>query len=111
MGYAQALGNSKIKLEELFFYFDSQEKDWFDKGRLGRKNGQVLALRQKLLSMPDGDFDMAIGAIERIVDGRTEEKVDPMIQRKTEQKSAVELFERVQNGPATSTPANEVSRV
>lgn len=111
MGYANTLESGRVRLDELFFYFDSQEKDWFDKGRLGRKNGQVLALRQKLLSLPDADFDMAIGAIERIVDGRAEHRQDPMVQRETEKKSAVELFERVQNGSSGGAAASEVSRV
>ncbi len=110
MSYGQKTNDPKVKLEDLFFYFDSQEKDWLDQGRLGRKNGQVLALRQKLLSMPDTEFDMAITAIERIVEGRPQEIESPMKKRKSERKAAMELFERVQTGSSTAA-AEAVAKV
>lgn len=59
--------NGSVDLDDLAFYFDAQAKDRYDQGTLGRRTGQVLALREKLLSLPEGDFDMAIRTIEKLV--------------------------------------------
>ncbi len=86
----------KIDVGTLAFYFDSQEKDSLDHGRLGRKTGQVLALREKLLAMPEAEFDMAIRTIEKLVSGvnanmtMDKERKD----RKERRSNAQELYER-----------------
>ena len=60
--------NDDIDLEDLRYYFDSQRRDSIDSSRVGRKSGQVLALRNKLLSLPEEEFNVAIRTLEQMVD-------------------------------------------
>jgi hypothetical protein len=54
-------------LEQLHFYFDAVERDRIDTCGFSRKSGEVLALRDKLLTMPEGEFDSAIKTLKRLV--------------------------------------------
>ncbi len=94
----------KIKLADLMFYFDSQERDRLDQGRLGRKSGQVLALRERLMKLPTEEFDVTMKSIEALVSvsnaphalsgGRSSQGMRP--------KDAIALFEK-----ATEVTADE----
>lgn len=57
----------KVSIDELSYYFDSQRKDSVDYGSYGQKTGAVLALRQRLMRLPEEEFDAAIRTIEKIV--------------------------------------------
>lgn len=58
---------TNVNLEELRFYFDSQEKNVIDQGRFGYKAGVAMSLRHKLMSLAEKDFDSAVSAIDRII--------------------------------------------
>jgi hypothetical protein len=58
---------SQIDISDLFYYFDSQERDGLDKGKLGLKMGQILSIREKLLSMPELEFNSTIKIMEKIL--------------------------------------------
>ncbi len=96
---------STIDVNDLFYYFDAQEKNLLDYGRLGRKTGQVLALRSRLLSLPDGEFESAMGAIEKIVGPSSLERNGSNIPKPIRQARALELFEQV--GRSASDKPNQ----
>lgn len=79
-------------ISQLCYYFDSVERDRLDVGAIGRKAGQVLVLRQKLLSLPEPEFDAAIKTMEKLVDtipGKNGERGNSASRRE-----ALELFEK-----------------
>ncbi len=102
----------KISLDDLSYYFDSQMKDAVDFGSYGQKTGAVLALRQKLMKLPEDEFDVAIKTIEKIVgDPRTLRREDKK-SKKDEPKlgfdRARELYEQATSAD-TATP--KVSKI
>lgn len=106
---------SKIKLGDLMFYFDSQERDRLDFGRLGRKSGQVLALREKLMKLPGEEFEATMKSIEAIVavtyDTQRAAAQDPSQQLR--RKDAMMLFEKASKEVAAEAPTktDRISRV
>lgn len=62
-----------VKLEELMFYFDGVERDRLDAAGTSRKTGEVLALRDRLLRLPDDEFDATIKTVKGLL---TEERND-----------------------------------
>jgi hypothetical protein len=57
---ASAKKKPGVKLEDLYFYFDSVERDSLDAAGISRRSSEVLALRERLLRMPEEEFDAAI---------------------------------------------------
>ena len=102
---------SSIKIADLFFYFDGQERNRIDQGRVGRKTGQVMALREKLLSLPEPEFDVAIRTIENIVTpingaGQAVTASGTRINR-----DALDLFERTSKSGSKASTAEKTSRI
>ena len=58
---------SKLTVGDMSFYFDGQEKNSLDYGRLAARMGQVIGIRDKLLAMPERDFDSVVDAIGKII--------------------------------------------
>ena len=82
-----------------------------DRGSAGRRSGQVLAIREKLLALPEGEFDLAIKTIERMVVGKNEDnEVAQKEKTKAQRKEALELFDRVNNS-GKNLPPDKISRV
>lgn len=100
-------------LRDLAFYFDSIECDVMDHGALGRKNAQVLTLKQKLLALPEPQFDAAIKTIAKLVDDSASARAAADAARLSPTKrEAIELFERTSESTAARNTAPErVSRV
>jgi hypothetical protein len=103
--------NARIKLDELMYYFDGQEKDAIDTGKLARKVGQVLTLRSKLLSLPQEEFDQAIAAIERLITTKPNEQAPSKDVRPQRQREAMELFDKTKNGNGAVTRSQQVTKV
>ena len=57
-----------VRLEELCFYFDGVERDRMDSSGTSRKSAEILALRDRLLKLPDENFDAAIKTVKSLVD-------------------------------------------
>jgi hypothetical protein len=55
-------------LQNLGFYFDAVEQDRLDKGLLSRKSGQILSLREKLMALPEPEFETTVKTIAKFVD-------------------------------------------
>jgi len=100
-----------INLEDLWFYFDSIERDCMDLGMLDQKSSQVQALKGKLLRLPKAEFDAAIKTIERLVDSTSElnsERKSAELQRK---RASIELFEKTASAGDVKAPVDAISRV
>lgn len=87
---------TKIPLDKLYFYFEGVEKDSLDLGAVSRKNGEWMAMRQKLVKLPEATFDVVMRSIDSLVDS-----VSPLESEKTAKEVKVQheeakaLFERV----------------
>jgi hypothetical protein len=70
---------SQIEIQDIDFYFDAQAKNRFDYGYLGRKNGQILQLRELLLNLPEDRFESTFKSIETLVmmQNKPHEKPNP----------------------------------
>jgi len=99
----------KATLAELAYYFDAVERDRMDMGYLSRKNGHILALREKLLSLPLPEFDAAIKTIERLVMDVSKSDRKPGQDQK--RREAIELFDKVSAGGTTTAALDKTSRV
>lgn len=56
-----------VRFSELQYYFDAQQRDFLDRGAMGRKAGEFLALRDKLLALPDQDFEVAMKTLRNLI--------------------------------------------
>ena len=100
------------KLSDLAYYFDSVECDRLDSGALGRKAAQVLTLRQKLLSLPEPEFDAAIKTLEKLVESNASASAAANAQRvKPSRREALELFERTADSSTRTNAPEKISRV
>lgn len=98
-----------IDLDAIAFYFDAVAKDRYDQGVLSRRHGQVLALREKLLQLPEGQFDLAIKTIQKMVTDGSTPTIDNK-QRYELQKQAKMLYERVESGVSSAPTSPEAIR-
>jgi len=101
----------QVGLNDLMFYFDSQAKDRMDTGAYGRRSGQVLALRERLLSLPEGEFDMAIKTIGKLVDNGGRGSNQSSDELSLRQRNARALYEKVEQTQASGASAEEISKI
>lgn len=59
---------ASVRLEDLYFYFDAVERDSLDSAGVSRRSSEVLALRERLMRLPEGEFDAAIKTMKSICD-------------------------------------------
>ena len=56
-----------ISLESVTFYLDGVERDRLDSMGAGAKTGEVIALRDQLLKLPDEAFHAAVKSVKALV--------------------------------------------
>ena len=99
----------KIAIGDLFYYFDAKERDRLDAGGVGRKQSTYLAMREKLLKLPDAQFDAAMKAIDALVGPGTNSALTTA-EASMKGRAALELFERA-NASLKVSPSEKISRV
>ena len=57
----------QFSLDEVAHYFDAEARNRLDRGNFGRKNAEVLALKEKLFSLKDEQFEFAIKALKNMI--------------------------------------------
>ncbi len=57
----------KISIDDVRYYFDAKEKDSLDVGPRVHRNREVLSIRDRLLALPDKDFEVAIKAFKKML--------------------------------------------
>jgi hypothetical protein len=85
---------AKISKLDVHFYLDAQRQDGIDRGSQSWRTGQVLALREKLLSLPGGEFDLAMRTLHKMVEGKEDRSQSDRAERKV---AAVELYQQSQS--------------
>jgi hypothetical protein len=84
--------------QDLQYYFESQQHDTHDLQGRSRRSSEVLKIRDRLLSMPEKDFESAIHAIRALLDPRSDkDHADP----KTRKRDAAELYDRARTEQAS----------
>ena len=64
---ATSLKKHGISLESVTFYLDGVERDRLDSMGAGAKTGEVIALRDQLLKLPDEAFNAAVKSVKALV--------------------------------------------
>ncbi len=100
-----------ISVENLWFYFDSIERDCMDLGMLDRKSTQVQALKGKLLRLPTAEFEAAIKTIEKLVDGKDNLNESKKSGEHQLKRASVELFERTASAGDVKASVDALGRV
>lgn len=106
-------GNGKqFNLQELVFYFDSEARDRLDTSGKGRKLGLILDLGQKLMDLPDADFEAAVKTMRSLVGSKAKASEND-IERQHRQKlnQANQLYTAVAESQEIVDPAAKVSAV
>ncbi len=82
--------NKNFEQSDLQYYFESQQHDTYDLQGRSRRVTEVLKVRDRLLSMPEKDFETAIHAIRAILDPKAQkDEVDA----KAKKRDASELYD------------------
>ncbi len=82
-------------LDDLKYYFESKEQDMIDRGGVISKNAQIMSLKEKLLALPEQDFDTTIRNVEKMLTTDTKDgKKDKRREIREKQAEALELFEK-----------------
>ena len=88
----------KFDVNQLQYYFDSKVKDVKDSSGLCAKSRKVLALRDRLMTLPDSEFDIAIQTLNGLLDKKSQQQQSD--EDKTESDEAYNLYERSQGTEA-----------
>lgn len=79
----------KISIDDVRYYFDAKEKDSLDVGPRVHRNREVLSIRDRLLALPDKDFEVAIRAFKKMLTDDTK----PQAKNEQAPEDAQTLFE------------------
>jgi hypothetical protein len=97
-----------IDVTELQYYFDAVERDSLDRQSHSRRSSEVLAIRDKLLTLPDKDFEVAVQTIKNILTP-TDAKTPGSDENKVKRQQAADLYEKTRiEKPLTTIKAGSV---
>jgi hypothetical protein len=97
-----------IDVSELQYYFDAVERDSLDRQSHSRRSSEVLAIRDKLLTLPDKDFEAAVQTIKNILTP-TGPKTPGAEENKVKKQQAADLYEKTRTEkPLASLKAGSV---
>ncbi|WP_218109857.1 hypothetical protein [Oligoflexus tunisiensis] len=97
-----------IDVSELQYYFDAVERDSLDRQSHSRRSSEVLAIRDKLLTLPDKDFEAAVQTIKNILTP-TGGQAPGSEENKVKKQQAADLYEKTRaDKPLTSLKAGSV---
>ena len=85
---------AKVKIEDVCFYFDGVERDRLDAAGMSRRSGEVLALRERLMKLPEAEFDAVIRTLRQLI----EDKVDPNATKGQGPERARLIYDAVRSG-------------
>lgn len=96
-----------VRLEDLAFYFDSVERDRLDSAGTSRKSGEVLALREKLLRLPDQEFEATLKTVKGLLTPVSDEADDQKPAGRRDR--ARQLFEQTRSTTKSAASVGKVS--
>lgn len=59
--------SSNFDPRDLQYYFEAQERDTLDREGRSRRSSEVLSIRDKLLALPERDFNSVVQTIKSIL--------------------------------------------
>ncbi len=86
------MSNSNFDPQDLRYYFESQERDTLDREGRSRRSSEVLSIRDKLLSLPERDFNNVVQTIKSLLNPANSS--DEADQPKSKKRDAAELYEK-----------------
>jgi len=95
----------KIKIEDVYFYFDGVERDRLDASGMSRRSGEVLALRERLLKLPEAEFDVVIRTLRQVI---SESSEDASAKPQGQQRARV-LYDNIRTVSGASAASTKVS--
>ena len=101
-----AKSGNKATLEDLYLYFDGVERDRLDAAGMSRRSGEILALRDRLMRLPEAEFDVVIRTLRSVINdggGDTEKKSDTKQRART-------LYDSVRAPSSSASSTTKVSR-
>lgn len=75
---------------DLQYYFESQQHDTHDLQGRSRRASEVLKVRDRLLSMPEKEFETAIHAIRAILDPKNQKDSED---QRSKRRDAADLYD------------------
>ena len=81
---------SNFNARDLQYYFEAQEQDTLDLQGRSRRASELLKIRDRLLSMPEKEFDTAVHAIHSLLSPQTS---GDNKESKVKKKDASELYD------------------
>ncbi len=82
-----------IDMSDLQYYFDAQERDTLDRQGRSRRSSEVLSIRDKLLALPQSDFETVVQTIKNMLHpvSKSDKSGDDA---KAKRKDANDLYDR-----------------
>ncbi|HET9236733.1 MAG TPA: hypothetical protein VFO10_05760 [Oligoflexus sp.] len=97
-----------IDVSELQYYFDAVERDSLDRQSHSRRSSEVLAIRDKLLTLPDKDFQAAVQTIKNILTPNGVKTTD-VDENRVKRQQAADLYDKTRTEkPLASLKAGSV---
>jgi len=87
--------DKRISVLDVCYYLDAQRQNGIDRGSAAMRSGAVLALRTKLLALPEREFDFAVRALNQMVEAKEPRSKAEAAERK---EAAQELFRQSRQG-------------
>lgn len=92
--------DKKIDKSELLYYFDSKRKDSKDSHSVCMKSRKVLALRDRLLSLSDEDFETTMQTVNGLLDNRSKDERNNSENNSEHHEAASQLYETAKGADA-----------
>lgn len=93
---------SLVDVRDLAFYFDAQERDYLDRQGYSHRTSEVLTIRDRLLALPQRDFDTVVQTIKNMLSPGSADTQSP--EQKSRRRDAGELYDKVLSERPTSSP-------
>ena len=100
--------NSKIDVDQLQYYFDAKRKDTKDKHSACDRSRRVLDLRDRLLTLSDVEFDLALKTLNGLLD-QSKSSVKDAKSSSQKSREALNLYETAQ--AQDSSPPGKINPV
>ncbi len=106
--YFENNSDKKVSFDEVSFYFDGVASDRQDQFGLGRRTASIMALRERLLTVPEAEFNAIMKTLNKMVEGNEQpaDQKNRLAQQKIDQ--ANELYSAVNESHAAQSTVEEI---
>ena len=91
-----------VTFGDVSFYFDGVASYRQDQSGLGRRNAHILALREKLLSISEQEFDAIISTMNKMVEGKPVVTDDKNYRAQQIYLDAINLTKLIEDKPSSN---------